>query len=1128
MTLVKRVFSGLFEPSSSITSLERRRASGLLSGILFIFITFGLLAVISHYLIFPERLHVFLVDAGILIAISVAFFFAKRGQYELGTVITIVAIMAGSVGILVIDFRESGVYFFMIIPVLLAGTFLGILKISLTAITAFIIVTSLILIYPGSVPFGDPFIVPFFIFFTSTAVILARYFRDEVEVIRQKQLTESETRYQIATEATRDGVWEWEIESEQIYLSPKAKSIIGVTGNENLYRSEEWQHHIHPDDFPWISLAMKDYIAGRGSSYDVEHRIITSDGSLIWIHSRGTVVSNDSGTPGKVVGTFIDITEKKKITEKIRASEASMKQAQRIARVGDWTWDMATSKISWSDEMYRLHGADPENKSVDVWEIMQERIHPDDLPRMTAATDESVKNTTRVSIEYRIIMPDGSVRYVLGEGEPVLNANGEMVRRIGTVQDITDLKLAEEALRHEKNFVSAILQTANSLLVVMDNTGRVIRFNRACEQLTGYSFNDISGKFLWENLLEEKDVEPVRKIFKNLRNSIFPSNSKNNWISKDGKKHMIEWSNSVISSNGNKISFVVALGNDITERILAEAERDKHARALDQSADSVMITNHKGIIEYVNPAYERATGYSREELIGQTPSIVKSGKHDKQFYKRLWDTILAGEVFSDVLINQAKDGFLYYEEKTITPLLDSSGKVTSFISTGKDITERMETQERMYYLAHHDVLTDLPNRILFLERLGHVLTVLDRREQICAVLFLDLDRFKNINDTHGHDTGDRLLQSVSERLKESVREGDTVARLGGDEFTVLLEDVCSADDVVPIARKILSALSIPFHISGHELFSSASIGISIYPDDGTDPKTLLKNADNAMYRAKDQGRNTYQFYSAEMGAKVREYLSLETSLRHALDRNELELFYQPQVNLETGAIFGAEALLRWRHPDKGIISPNAFIPLLEDTGLIIPVGGWVIKQACDQLMRWNKEGIYLERMSINLSGRQFDDKNFIDTILGIIEECGVNTGRLEFEITESLLLHKDLYTIDVLEQLNQSGIRLAIDDFGTGYSSLSYLKRFPINTLKIDQSFVNDVISDPGDAEIVKAILAMAKSLNLDVIAEGVETKSQEKFLRNAGCCNVQGYLYAKPCSAIDFSTIYNTRKQAS
>ncbi|MFV1992948.1 MAG: EAL domain-containing protein [Acidiferrobacterales bacterium] len=1128
MTLLKQVFNRLVEPAASIVNLERRRASGLLAGILLVFISFGLMAVISHYLIFPERLFVFLVDTGILVFIFVAWACAKRGQYELATGIAIVAILAGSIGILVIDSRESGVYFFMIIPVLLAGTFLGFLQIGLTAIATFIIVVSLILIFPSSIPFDDPFVSPFFIFFTSTAVLLARYFRDEVEVIRKKQLVESEKRYQLATEATHDGVWEWDIENKQIYLSPKALSIVGIESSEGTYPSEQWQQKIHPDDVPWVTLAMKDYINGHAPSYDVEHRMIADDGGLIWIHSRGTVVSDDAGTSVKVVGTFIDITEKKKITEKIRASESSLKQAQRIAHVGDWTWNMITSEIIWSDEMYRLHGADIENKSVDVWEIMQERIHPDDLSRVQAVTEESVKNATKVSIEYRIIMPDGSVRYVLGEGEPVLNANGEMVRRIGTVKDITDIKLAEEALRHEKNFVSAILQTANSLLVVMDNNGRIIRFNRACEQLTGYSFNDVSGKFLWESLLEEKDIEPIKKIFKNLNHSTFPGNTKNCWLSKDGKKHMIEWSNSVISSDGNRVSFVVALGNDITERMLVEAERDKHARALDQSADSVMITDHRGVIEYVNPAYEKATGYSREELIGQTPSIVKSGKHDKKFYKRLWDTILAGEVFSDVLINLAKDGYLYYEEKTITPLLDSNGKVTSFVSTGKDITERMETQERMYYLAHHDVLTDLPNRILFLERLGHVLKVLDRREQTCAVLFLDLDRFKNINDTHGHDTGDRLLQSVSERLKESVREGDTVARLGGDEFTVLLEDVYGADDVVPIARKILNALSIPFHISGHELFSSASIGISIYPDDGADPKTLLKNADNAMYRAKDQGRNTYQFYSAEMGAKVREYLSLETSLRHALERNELELFYQPQVNLETGTIFGAEALLRWRHPEKGIISPNAFIPLLEDTGLIIPVGSWVIKQACDQLMRWSKNGITLERMSINLSGRQFDDRNFIDTTLGIIEECGVNTGRLEFEITESLLLHKDQYTVDVLEQLNQSGVRLAIDDFGTGYSSLSYLKRFPINTLKIDQSFVNDVISDPGDAEIVKAILAMAKSLNLDVIAEGVETKSQEKFLRNAGCSNVQGYLYAKPCLAADFSTIYNTRKQAS
>lgn len=422
------------------------------------------------------------------------------------------------------------------------------------------------------------------------------------------------------------------------------------------------------------------------------------------------------------------------------------------------------------------------------------------------------------------------------------------------------------------------------------------------------------------------------------------------------------------------------------------------------------------------------------------------------------------------------------------------------------------------------MLTDLPNRVLLLERLGHALTGIGRRDQLCAVLFLDLDRFKNINDTLGHDIGDKLLQAVGERLIESVREGDTVARLGGDEFTVLLENIQSADAVAPIARKVLSSLSTPFHIDDHELFSSASIGISMYPDDGADPKTLLKNADTAMYRAKDQGRNTYQFYSAEMGARVREYLTLETGLRHALERNEFEIYYQPQFDVAKGKPFGAEALLRWRHPKHGIISPEDFIPLLEDTGLIVPVGQWILSEVCQQVVKWSEQGMTLERVAVNLSSRQFDELDFLDNILAITNNYGIDAGVLEFEITESLLLRQAHYTVDVLRQLSQNGIRIAIDDFGTGYSSLSYLKRYPINTIKIDRSFVGDVNSDPEDAEIVKAILAMARSLKLDVIAEGVETKKQEKFLRDAGCQYVQGFYYAKPCPAEEFMETFTVK----
>lgn len=1123
-----RIFNKLIEPLAAVENLERRRSARMLSGLLLILIGLGIVTSTLHTLFFNLPDATFVIVAVMILVLVVAWNAAHAGYYEIGVGISITILLFGLSALIVVIPNVVFSFFFMIIAVMMAGTFLSMKYTILTATAAVSLVSLLLYLLPERAPMGNAIAPIMFLIITSGAVMLASYYRDQMETTHQRHLIESDQRYELAIEAAREGIWEWDIQKMETYLSPKALSIVGRDSKVSTISSELWQERIHPDDLPLVSKAMTEYLEDKGPPYDIEHRMITDDGREIWVHSRGTVVSDDHGAPVKVVGSLNDITAKKKINEKIRESEASLKQAQRIAHLGDWTWDMTTGDIKWSDEMYQIHGVALEDKTDDVWPIMEERIHPDDMPRVQAVTEESMNSHVKVSIEYRLVQPDGSTTYVLGEGEPVFDAVGKMTHRIGTVKDITDIKLAEQALQHEKNFVDAILQSANSLLVVLDNTGRIIRFNRACEKLTGYSFDDIGGTFVWDTLLEAKDITPVKQVFEDLRTSALPNNYKNNWVTKDGEKRMIEWSNSVITGNDNIISFIVTIGNDITERMMVEAERDKHARALDQSADSVMITDRNGDIEYVNPSYENITGYSREELIGQNPRIVNSGKQDDSFYKRLWETILAGEVFRDVLINRAKDGSLYYEEKTIAPLLDSEGRVTSFVSTGKDITERVETQERMYYLAHHDVLTDLPNRILFLERLGHALTGIDRRDQICAVLFLDLDRFKNINDTLGHDIGDKLLQAVGERLKESVREGDTVARLGGDEFTVLLENIQSADAVAPVARKVLTELAVPYQIDDHELYSSASIGISMYPDDGADPKTLLKNADTAMYRAKDQGRNTYQYYSAEMGARVREYLTLETGLRHALDRNEFEIYYQPQVDLVEGTPFGAEALLRWRHPEHGLISPDDFIPLLEDTGLIVPVGEWVVKQACEQAMQWRKDGLQLQRMSVNLSSRQFDELDFLDNILEIVRQSGVPAGLLEIEITESLLLRQSYYTVDVLQLLDSSGIRIAIDDFGTGYSSLSYLKRYPISTLKIDRSFVRDITTDQGDAEIVKAILAMARSLKLNVIAEGVETKKQEEFLSKAGCRKVQGYLYAKPCPATQFLNAYDSQKLES
>jgi len=556
-----------------------------------------------------------------------------------------------------------------------------------------------------------------------------------------------------------------------------------------------------------------------------------------------------------------------------------------------------------------------------------------------------------------------------------------------------------------------------------------------------------------------------------------------------------------------------ALTLEIAERKQAEVAIRKLSSAMEKVADSIFITDCNGVIEYMNPAFEMITGYCREEALGQTPRIIKSGKHDEQFYQQIWETLLQGEVYRNVFINRRKDGELYHEAVTITPLTDEHGKITHYISSGKDITESIQTQERLHHLAHHDALTGLPNRVLFVERLKHALQRAERRKRAVAVLFLDMDRFKIVNDTLGHEAGDRLLQAMAARLHACIREGDTVARFGGDEFAGFLSDVASPEDVAVVVSKFLDALAPPFLIDGHELFISGSIGISLYPEDGTDTQTLMKNADSAMYRAKQKGGNTSEFYHSEMTEHAMTRLSRETGLRRGLERDEFVLHYQPQFDLKSGEVVGFEALIRWENSEAGAMQPNEFIPLLEETGLIVQVGEWILRTACMQHAAWLAAGLPPLRIAVNISSRQFDGDELIVTIRKVLDAHCMEPQYLELEITETILMKNAEPDIEALQALSSMGMRFAIDDFGTGYSSLTYLKRFPINVLKIDKAFVHDITSNADDAAIVRAIITMAHSLNMKTVAEGVETREQLDFLRTQGCDYAQGYYFSPPLS---------------
>ncbi len=554
-----------------------------------------------------------------------------------------------------------------------------------------------------------------------------------------------------------------------------------------------------------------------------------------------------------------------------------------------------------------------------------------------------------------------------------------------------------------------------------------------------------------------------------------------------------------------------ALEQEVEERKQINSSLRKFSSAVEQSGSMVMITDSNGIIQYTNPQFTETTGYESAEAIGKSPSLLNSGRTPQDIYNDLWSTILDGRHWRGQLHNKKKNGDFYWSYLSISPIADEQGEITHFVAVSEDVTELKTTQQKMEQLALFDVLTNLPNRRLFKDRLEKALAHSLREKNKLGMIFIDLDNFKQINDTLGHDTGDRLLMSVSKRLISNLRIEDTVARLGGDEFTIVLSDLHSAADARHIALKLLDTVRQPFIIDGQEISISCSLGITIAPDDATDCSSLMKNADMAMYKAKESGRNTLRFFTESMNHEISRRVSIEKELKQAIQDNQFELYFQPQIDLRTGTISGAEALIRWHHPEKGLISPAEFIPIAEDTGSIIPIGEWVIEQACNVAKTINQGRLSEICISVNLSAQQFRDPALPRKVAHIINAIGLDSRLLEFEITETVLMENTRVASAILDGLKNLGVSLAIDDFGTGYSSLNYLKRFPVDVLKVDRSFVMDIPQDSNDMAITAAVLAMAQQLKISVIAEGIESDLQLDFLRQHGCEFGQGYLFSKP-----------------
>lgn len=710
---------------------------------------------------------------------------------------------------------------------------------------------------------------------------------------------------------------------------------------------------------------------------------------------------------------------------------------------------------------------------------------------------------------------DGALITVQRDWDYKYDAHGQVDGFISILTDITARTEAERVLRIQ----GEAMDSASSAIAMASPDTRLTYVNQAFLEMWGFHGKDQvigrAGTEMWQSL---EACEMVLDILRQTAKWQGVMEARR----ADGSVFPAQVSVSLVHDKEGAPLCMLASIVDVTESKRAEEKLRQAAAVFESTLEGVMVTDATGIIVAVNHAFEDITGYSEAEAIGYMPSILQSERHDQDFYRKMWQSLRTDGIWRGEVWNRRKNGELFPVIQSISSICNDQDEVTHYVSLFSDISALKESQEKLNHLAYHDAMTDLPNRLLFEDRLQHAMEHARREGHGVALLFIDLDRFKNINDSLGHPVGDALLLETAARLRAIARREDTVARLGGDEFIIVMEKIREPQDAAVLAQKLIDEFQAPLDIKGHMLHIGLSIGIGIYPRDGEDVATLVRNADAALYRVKEQGRNGMQFYTDDLTTAVTERLRLETALRRALANDEFELYYQPQVELEGGQIIAAEALLRWHHPE-GDVPCEKFISLAEETGLILPIGEWVLHEACRQMTIWRAAGLPVRRIAVNVSGLQLQRGNFNDRVGEILARTQLPPHCLEIEFTENYIMHTNEHAIDQLTWLKEQGITLTIDDFGTGYSSLSYLKQLPIGRIKIDRSFVRDIPYDRNDEAITDAILAMAQSLGVEVIAEGVETKQQQDFLLSHGCREGQGFLFSHPLPASEFPRLCDT-----
>ncbi len=952
-------------------------------------------------------------------------------------------------------------------------------------------------------------------------VFVAQHVAAAIEQKRQEAaLRESERRYRQMFENNR---------AVQLLIEPRT----GIIFDANMAAAEfygwsvEELRSMHVWDINMLGeaqvrAAMEDVERQKRAYFIFRHRLASGEIRDVEIHSAPI----DIGGRTILYAIVHDITERRRAEQALSSSEEKYRNIFNLATIGIYQATGEGRLVTANLSLARMLGYD----SID--ELLQKNLGHD-LYYCSDDRDQNVRDqlsAAAADVELLWKKKDGSPIWVQVNAHSIETAGGEVMFE-GFVSDITERKIAEQQVAAADAQRKAVLDAASRVsIIATDPSGIVTVFNSGAERMLGYTSREMIGLRSILDLHKREELDEHAELLLNEtedRMSGFDvlayradheGLEEREWtyVRKDGIPITVLLSVTALRREDGWLTGFLHVANDVTERKRAEEMLRTESAAMTASMDGIGIVNDRLEFTFLNDALAKLYSYpDADSMLGLPLYAIFDSATNERFTNTILPIVQQRGRWRGEANGLRHDGLTFPQEISV-----SSIEGGGLVCVVRDITERTYAEEQIKHLAYHDALTGLPNRLLFKDRLTVAISHAQRERAMLAVLFLDLDRFKVINDSLGHNIGDQLLQAVAVRVQSCVRESDTVARLGGDEFTLLVPSLSQAEDAAVVAQKLLEAIRYPFHIEGRELFATTSIGISLFPEDGVDSETLIKNADTAMYQAKEQGRDNYQLFNAFINAKALQRIALEHGLRKALANQELAVHYQPIYDFRSGRISGMEALLRWNHPTIGMIPPAVFIPLAESIGVMVPIGMWAMRAACTQAKTWHDAGFRNLCLAVNLSVNQLQQSDLVQRIGEVVAECGLPPRLLELEITESHAMQSPENSIRTLFDMKKMGVRISLDDFGTGHSSLSYLKRFPIDTLKIDQSFVRDINNDPDTAAIVTAIIAMAHSLRMKVIAEGVEFSEQAAFLKRQGCDQMQGYLIKAPVPAESFTEL--------